>query len=129
MFCPWCGKESQNEGTVVTHLQTMHYHLGLICAHCLDYFTTSADAVHQHAQLCKPTAPGDDDDDREEEDYKDDDNSHECDKFMFRKDKLHISCSHGKLATLHWCSCQGKLFLSSPSSDLNCSCNLPVSIL
>ena len=57
---------------MVNHLQTMHYHLGLICAHCLDYFTTSADAMHQHAQLCKPMAAGDDDDDdREEEDYED----------------------------------------------------------
>ena len=45
-FCPWCGKEGQNKGTIVNHLQTTHYHLGLICVHCLDYFTTSTDAMH-----------------------------------------------------------------------------------
>ena len=28
---PWCGKEGQNEGTVVNHLQTAHYKLGLVC--------------------------------------------------------------------------------------------------
>ena len=33
----------QNEGTVVNHLQSTHYHLGLICSCCLDYFTTSAE--------------------------------------------------------------------------------------
>ena len=27
-FCPWCGKEGQNEGTVVNHLQTMHLSWG-----------------------------------------------------------------------------------------------------
>ena len=29
--CPWCGKEGQNEGTVVNHLQTVHHRLGLVC--------------------------------------------------------------------------------------------------
>ena len=29
-FCPWCGKEGRNEGTVVNHLHTGHYHLGLV---------------------------------------------------------------------------------------------------
>ena len=24
-YCPWCGKEGQNEGTVVNHLRTTHY--------------------------------------------------------------------------------------------------------
>ena len=28
--CPWCGKEGQNEGTMVNHLQTVHYRLGLV---------------------------------------------------------------------------------------------------
>ena len=33
--CPWCGKEGQNEGTVVNHLQMVHYRLGLVCnKHC-----------------------------------------------------------------------------------------------
>ena len=30
-FCPWCGKEGQNKGTIVNHLQAMHYRLGLVC--------------------------------------------------------------------------------------------------
>ena len=29
--CPWCGKEGQNEGTMVNHLCTVHYRLGLVC--------------------------------------------------------------------------------------------------
>ena len=44
-FCLWCVKESQNIGIVVNHLWTTHYHLGLICVHCLDYFTTSTDTM------------------------------------------------------------------------------------
>ena len=29
-YCPWGGKEGQNEGTMVNHLQTVHYRLGLV---------------------------------------------------------------------------------------------------
>ena len=29
--CPWCGKEGQNEGTVINHLWTVNYRLGLMC--------------------------------------------------------------------------------------------------
>ena len=32
--CPWCGKEGQNEGTVINHLQMTHYKLGLECKKC-----------------------------------------------------------------------------------------------
>ena len=32
--CPWCGKEGQNKGIVVNHLQTTHYKLGLVCKKC-----------------------------------------------------------------------------------------------
>ena len=35
-FCLWCRKEGQNEGTVVNHLWTSHYHLGLVCSHCVE---------------------------------------------------------------------------------------------
>ena len=54
----------------------MYHHLGLICVCCLDYFTTSADAMNWHTQLCKSTAASEDDDDREESppDYEEDDN-------------------------------------------------------
>ena len=30
-YCPWCSKDGQNEGTIVNHLRTIHYRLGLIC--------------------------------------------------------------------------------------------------
>ena len=30
-YCPWCRKDGQNEGTIVNHLRTVHYKLGLIC--------------------------------------------------------------------------------------------------
>ena len=33
-YCPWCGKEGQNEGTMVNHLRTTHYRLGLVCDWC-----------------------------------------------------------------------------------------------
>ena len=60
-FCPWCGKEGQNEGTVVNHLRTSHYHLGLICSQCLEYITTSSDTMCHHAQGCPSShAHGDD---------------------------------------------------------------------
>ena len=29
-YCLWCGKSGQNEGTIVNHLRTTHYKLGLI---------------------------------------------------------------------------------------------------
>ena len=35
-YCPWCGKEGQNGGTVVNHLRTTHYRLGLVCNQCFD---------------------------------------------------------------------------------------------
>ena len=61
---------------VINHLWTMHYHLGLICAHCLNYFTMSVDSIQWHTQLCKSLAASDDDN-REESppDYEEDDNS------------------------------------------------------
>ena len=36
IHCTWCGKEGQNEGTMVNHLQTVHYRLGLVCNRCHD---------------------------------------------------------------------------------------------
>ena len=30
--CPWCRKEGQNQGTIISHLRTVHYKLGLACA-------------------------------------------------------------------------------------------------
>ena len=44
-FYPWCGKEGQKEGTVVNHLHTGHYHLGLICKRCLLFFTSNSNTM------------------------------------------------------------------------------------
>ena len=37
---PWCSKVGLNEGTVVNHLQTIHYRLGLVCKKCYGCLTT-----------------------------------------------------------------------------------------
>ena len=44
-YCPWCGKSGQNKGTVVNHLRTVHYKLGLICDQCFGYPTTKVDTL------------------------------------------------------------------------------------
>ena len=46
--CPWCGKEGQNEGTVVNHLQMVHYKLGLVCHKYNDCPSTSSDTLCHH---------------------------------------------------------------------------------
>ena len=43
-YCPWCGKEGQNEGTVVNHLRTTHYRLGLVCDRC--FGCSNSDVKH-----------------------------------------------------------------------------------
>ena len=48
--CPWCGKEGQNKGTVVNHLQTVHYRLGLVCNKCNNCPSTSMDTICCHGQ-------------------------------------------------------------------------------
>ena len=35
--CPWCGKEGQNEGTIINHLWVVHYRLDLMCKKCYSY--------------------------------------------------------------------------------------------
>ena len=50
-FCPWCGKEGQNEGTVVNHLRTTHYRLGLVCDWCFGCPTVMLDTLCQHGCL------------------------------------------------------------------------------
>ena len=52
-FSPRCRKVWQNEGMVVNHLCTMHYCLGLICALCWDFFTTSVDTIRWLASSCE----------------------------------------------------------------------------
>ena len=56
IHCPWCGKEGQNEGTVVNHLWTEHYRLGLVCGWCHDCLSTMVNTLHCHGQqdCCQP---------------------------------------------------------------------------
>ena len=48
MFCPWCGKDRQNEGTIVNHLRMDHYKLELVCNLCFSCPMNSADTLHHH---------------------------------------------------------------------------------
>ena len=50
-YCPWCRKEGQNEGTVVNHLRTTHYKLGLVCNQCFGCPTVTLDTLCQHGCL------------------------------------------------------------------------------
>ena len=49
-YCPWCGKEGQNEGMVVNHLRTTHYRLGLVCDQCFSCQAVMSDSLccHRH---------------------------------------------------------------------------------
>ena len=47
---PWCGKEGQNEGTMVNHLQMVHYRLGLVCNKCHDCQSVMPDTLCHHSQ-------------------------------------------------------------------------------
>ena len=82
-FCPWCGKEGQNEGMVVNHLQTIYYHLGLVCALYVEFFTTSADTMRWHTCVCKSIATKDNDHkDKESENI---DDSNEDDNYLLEE--------------------------------------------
>ena len=52
-YCSWCRKEGQNEGTIVNHLLTMHYKLGLICSGCLHCPAITSEAIWHHGPSCK----------------------------------------------------------------------------
>ena len=57
--CPWCRKEGQNEGTVINHLQMVHYRLSLVCYKCCNYSSTSSDTHCYHGQQnCQPSGEG-----------------------------------------------------------------------
>ena len=47
-YCPWCRKDGQNEGTIINHLRTVHYRLGLMCDQCFCCPTVMSDTLHQH---------------------------------------------------------------------------------
>ena len=58
-YCPWCGEEDQNEGTVVNHLRTTHYKLGLMCDKCYSCPTITSDTLchHGHHNCCQVINP------------------------------------------------------------------------
>ena len=58
-YCPWCGKEGQNEGMVVNHLRTTHYRLGLVCDKCYGCLTITSDTLrcHGHHNCCQAITP------------------------------------------------------------------------
>ena len=65
----------------------MHYHLGLICACCLNYFMTTADAMCWHTQLCRSILAGDNNDIQESPlDYEEDENGNGDYDFIFEED-------------------------------------------
>ena len=54
--CPWCRKEGQNEGTVVNHLLTVHYRLGLMCEKFFGCPSTSLKTFCHHSwKDCQPS--------------------------------------------------------------------------
>ena len=82
-YCPWCGKEGQNKGTLVNHLQTMHYKLGLVCSRCLWFPTTTSEAMQHHGQACKHS-------DAKEEDRRPDDNDASMSDWFTLSCPLHL---------------------------------------
>ena len=44
-YCPWCSKDGQNKRTIVNHLRTVHYKLGLICDQCFCCPTVMSDSL------------------------------------------------------------------------------------
>ena len=57
--CPWCWKVGQNEGTVINHLHTVHYKLGLRCETCFSCPSITSEATHCHGQKsCLPSEEG-----------------------------------------------------------------------
>ena len=58
-YCPWCGKEGQNEGMVVNHLRTTHYKLGLVCDKCYGCPTITSNTLchHGHHYCCQVITP------------------------------------------------------------------------
>ena len=57
--CPWCEKEGQNESTIVNHLQTVHYKLGLVCKKCFGSLSIMSEAICCHSwKNCHPSGEG-----------------------------------------------------------------------
>ena len=57
--CPWCGNKGQKEGTVVKHLRTVHYKLGLMCEKCFCCPSITSETIWGHGwKNCQPSAEG-----------------------------------------------------------------------
>ena len=53
--CAWYRKVSQNEGTIINHLWTVHYKLGLVCEKCFSCPSLSLEAICHHSwKSCQP---------------------------------------------------------------------------
>ena len=53
--CLWCGKEGQNEGTIINHLQMTHYKLGLVCEKCFCCLSVTSKVIQYHGhKSCQP---------------------------------------------------------------------------
>ena len=59
IYCPWFGKEGQNEGMVVNHLRTTHYRLGLVSNKCHGCPTITSNILCHHGchNCCQVIAP------------------------------------------------------------------------
>ena len=58
-LCLWYGKEGQNEGTVINHLQMTHYKLGLVCKKCFCCPSVTSKAIwNQSWKRCQPSTEG-----------------------------------------------------------------------
>ena len=57
--CSWCGKEGQNEGTVINYLWMVHCRLGLMCEKCFGCPSTFLETICCHGQKdCQPSGQG-----------------------------------------------------------------------
>ena len=62
----------------------MYYHLGLVCALCMDFFPTNTDSLRWHAHMCKSLTSAKDND-QEEEEYENDDNGNEDYEYLLKE--------------------------------------------
>ena len=57
--CSRCGKEGQNEGTIINHLWTVHYKLGLMGKKSFGCPSITLEAIQHHGQKnCQPSGEG-----------------------------------------------------------------------
>ena len=62
----------------------MHYHLGLVYALCMDFFSTSVDAMRWHTHVFKSITAAEDND-QEDQESENDNDSDEEDDYLFEE--------------------------------------------